>query len=98
MAKRIKPFRKEQKIITVWTGASDSGKTTILNQMRAAYSKSIVEDRLKADESQRTLYRNIIQALRSAIQDMSDLGFSYEHEASLVSLRPMILILFVLNW
>ncbi len=65
-------------------GAGESGKSTILKQMRIIYSEGFHLDERK--EVRQVIFSNMIVAFKIIAEEMRDLGISYENKSSHVSM------------
>jgi len=65
-------------------GAGESGKSTILKQMRLIYTKDGFTKNEK-EEWRVIIFNNILDGLRMAVDAMDDYGFSFEYENTAVS-------------
>ena len=65
-------------------GAGESGKSTILKQMRIIYSEGFRLDERK--EVRQVIFSNMIVAFKIIAEEMRELGLEYENEKSQVLL------------
>lgn len=65
-------------------GAGESGKSTILKQMRIIYSEGFHMDERK--EIRQVIFSNMIVAFKIIAEEMREIGMEYENEESGVSL------------
>lgn len=63
-------------------GAGESGKSTILKQMRIIYSEGFRMDERK--EVRQVIFSNMIVAFKIIAEEMRELGLEYENEKSQV--------------
>jgi guanine nucleotide-binding protein subunit alpha len=71
-------------LILSYAGAGESGKSTILKQMRIIYSEGFHLDERK--EVRQVIFSNMIVAFKIIAEEMRDLGINYEVDESHVSL------------
>ena len=81
-------------LILLFAGAGESGKSTILKQMRIIYSEGFHLDERK--EVRQVIFSNMIVAFKIIAEEMRDLGINYQNEASHVCI-PFILVCIVLT-
>ena len=67
-------------------GAGESGKSTILKQMRLIYTKDGFAKNEK-EEWRVIIFNNILDGLRMAIDAMEEYGYKFENEETVVSLH-----------
>lgn len=80
---------KEPSLIVGFAGAGESGKSTILKQMRIIYSEGFHLDERK--EVRQVIFSNLIVAFKIIAEEMREFGVEYENPKSavnLVSERP----------
>lgn len=85
-----KMIRKDKKaqarqVKILLLGAGESGKSTILKQMRIIYSEGFRLDERK--EVRQVIFSNMIVAFKIIAEEMRELGLDYENEGSPVSNR-----------
>ena len=83
-----KMIRKDKKVQArqvkiLLLGAGESGKSTILKQMRIIYSEGFRLDERK--EVRQVIFSNMIVAFKIIAEEMRELGLNYENEKSPVS-------------
>lgn len=71
-------------LVLSYAGAGESGKSTILKQMRIIYSEGFHLDERK--EVRQVIFSNMIVAFKIIAEEMRDLGINYENNESHVSL------------
>ena len=70
--------------LQIQTGAAESGKTTLLKQMRIVYKDGFpLEEKM---ERRTLIWRDVVDAFQTAIQMMEEKCFKYELTTSIV--RP----------
>ncbi|MCJ1476971.1 hypothetical protein MMC13_005641 [Lambiella insularis] len=69
---------KQVKILLL--GAGESGKSTILKQMRLIYTNGFPDNERK--EVRQIIFSNMVMAFRIIAEEMRELGMDYEHEAT----------------
>ena len=69
-------------LILQFAGAGESGKSTILKQMRIIYSEGFHLDERK--EVRQVIFSNMIVAFKIIAEEMRDLGINYQNEDSYV--------------
>lgn len=69
-----------QPLIIILQGAGESGKSTILKQMRIIYSEGFHLDERK--EVRQVIFSNMIVAFKIIAEEMRELGDSYENPES----------------
>ncbi len=67
-------------------GAGESGKSTILKQMRIIYSEGFHMDERK--EIRQVIFSNMIVAFKIIAEEMRELGMEYENAKSAVPPSP----------
>lgn len=82
-----KMIRKDKKtqarqVKILLLGAGESGKSTILKQMRILYSEGFRLDERK--EVRQVIFSNMIVAFKIIAEEMRELGLDYENEKSSV--------------
>ena len=82
-----KMIRKDKKVQSrqvkiLLLGAGESGKSTILKQMRIIYSEGFRLDERK--EVRQVIFSNMIVAFKIIAEEMRELGLDYENEKSSV--------------
>lgn len=82
-----KMIRKDKKtqarqVKILLLGAGESGKSTILKQMRIIYSEGFRLDERK--EVRQVIFSNMIVAFKIIAEEMRELGLEYENEKSQV--------------
>ena len=83
MIRRDKKIQARQvKILLL--GAGESGKSTILKQMRIIYSEGFRLDERK--EVRQVIFSNMIVAFKIIAEEMRELGLEYENDVSPVSI------------
>lgn len=65
------------------TGAGESGKSTILKQMRLIYTNGFGEQERK--EIRQVIFSNMVVAFKIIREEMIDMGLKYERPATEVS-------------
>jgi len=80
-----KMIRKDKKVQArqvkvLLLGAGESGKSTILKQMRIIYSEGFRLDERK--EVRQVIFSNMIVAFKIIAEEMRELGLDYEYENS----------------
>ena len=75
---------KQVKILLL--GAGESGKSTILKQMRIIYSEGFRLDERK--EVRQVIFSNMVVAFKIIAEEMRELGLEYENPDSQASLIP----------
>ena len=65
-----------------WTGAGESGKSTILKQMRLIYTDGFGVHERK--EVRQVIFSNMVVAFKIIGEEMRDLGLDYGFSTSLV--------------
>lgn len=82
--KIIRRDRKQQarKVKILLLGAGESGKSTILKQMRIIYAEGFRMEERK--EVRQVIFSNMIVAFKIIAEEMRELGLDYEHSASSV--------------
>ena len=80
--KMIRKDRKNQarQVKILLLGAGESGKSTILKQMRIIYSEGFRMDERK--EVRQVIFSNMIVAFKIIAEEMRELGLEYESERS----------------
>ena len=86
-----KMIRKDKKaqarqVKILLLGAGESGKSTILKQMRIIYSEGFRMDERK--EVRQVIFSNMIVAFKIIAEEMRELGLEYENEKSPVRQKP----------
>ena len=80
----LRPGVNTQKPIKVWlAGGGESGKSTILKQMRMAYSNGL--SLLEREQAQQSILCNLLLAFKSLIAEMIDLQIPYQSRKTIVS-------------
>lgn len=74
------PSQMMQPLIVILQGAGESGKSTILKQMRIIYSEGFHLDERK--EVRQVIFSNMIVAFKIIAEEMRELGDSYENPES----------------
>lgn len=80
---------EESSLIVGCAGAGESGKSTILKQMRIIYAEGFHLDERK--EVRQVIFSNMIVAFKIIAEEMREFGVEYENPKSsvnLVSERP----------
>jgi len=70
-----------------YTGAGESGKSTILKQMRRIYTKEGFSKSEK-DEWRLIIFNNILEGLRKTIEAMDEFNIEFGFPNSSVSIYP----------
>lgn len=65
------------------TGAGESGKSTILKQMRIIHTGGFHLDERK--EARQVIFSNLVVAYKIIIEEMKDMGIQFENKKSEVS-------------
>lgn len=65
-------------------GAGESGKSTILKQMKLIYTKEGISKSEK-EEWRVIIFNNLLDGLRMAIDAMEEMGISFQHDNTTVS-------------
>ena len=68
-------------------GAGESGKSTILKQMRIIYSEGFHMDERK--EIRQVIFSNMIVAFKIIAEEMREIGMDYENKESEVGSQPL---------
>ena len=80
LASKTWPLRLCSLLNLSFAGAGESGKSTILKQMRIIYSEGFHLDERK--EVRQVIFSNMIVAFKIIAEEMRDLGINYQNEAS----------------
>lgn len=72
-------------LIEVSAGAGESGKSTILKQMRLIYTKDGFNKNEK-EEWRIIIFNNILDGLRMTIDAMDEFGITFEYDNTTVSM------------
>ena len=85
--KMIRKDKKNQarQVKILLLGAGESGKSTILKQMRIIYSEGFRMEERK--EVRQVIFSNMVVAFKIIAEEMKELGLEYEREESFVSLH-----------
>jgi hypothetical protein len=76
-------FQQSCRLTNACIGAGESGKSTILKQMRLIHTEGFQEHERK--EVRQVIFSNMVVAFKIIAEEMRDLGLKYENEDSEVS-------------
>lgn len=70
-------FELQTKLVfNIFKGSGESGKSTLLKQMKIINLNGYTEDELFTWRA--TVYRNVVESAQTIVQTISELGLSYE--------------------
>lgn len=67
-------------LLTRWPGAGESGKSTIIKQMRIIHSRGFPEE--ERHQTRAIIYSNIVIAFKVLLDIMNAEGFEFDDEAN----------------
>lgn len=82
MSQPVVPVRGGCFLTSSYPGAGESGKSTILKQMRIIYAEGFDLDERK--EVRQIIFSNMIVAFKIIAEEMRELGVEYENQGSYV--------------
>lgn len=77
------------KTFYIYTGSGESGKSTLLKQMKIINLNGYSEEELFTWRA--TVYRNVVESAQTIVQTISELGLSYEKPELNVNINTCII-------